>query len=172
LSTYSALKPTLSISLASYKFIAAPVSLTILLFIVCTVLIYYLVPKKAQWIVLLVSSLVFYIVSSTWGILFVLLTSLTVYISAMWMTNVRKTQKAYIKENKEFLSSDEKKSIKAKANKKRKKIMIATLLLNFGVLCVFKYSHFAVEQINNVIGIFGGTVLNNDFNFLGNDVKT
>lgn len=141
-------------------------SLTFLLFIICTVLIYYLVPKKVQWVVLLVSSLAFYITSSTWGILFVLFTSLTVYVSALWMTKVRNAQKSYIKEHKESLTSDKKKSIKAKASKKRKNIMVATLIVNFGILCVFKYSHFAVDQINNVISVFGGTTIDNTFSLL------
>lgn len=141
-------------------------SLVFLLFIFCLVFVYYIVPKKIQWIVLLVASLFFYIASSTWGIIFVLITSLTTFLSTLWMTDVRKKHKTYIKENKDSLTSANKKEIKAKANKKRKFIMIATLVLNFGILCVFKYSHFVVDQINSAISLFNVGLINNNFNLI------
>ena len=33
---------------------------------------------------------------------------------------------------------------------KKKLILIGTLLLNFGILCLFKYANFAIEQINSL----------------------
>ena len=41
-------------------------SLTFLLFAALTVLVYYLVPGKAQWVVLLVASLAFYASAGVW----------------------------------------------------------------------------------------------------------
>ena len=141
-------------------------SLVFLLFVFCTLTVYYIIPKKFQWAVLLAASLVFYIVSSTWGIFFVLITSLTTYGAALLMTAVRQKQKAYVKENKDALSKEEKKAVKETANKKRKRIMITTLILNFGILCVFKYSHFAVDQINHLLSLFNGPALNNTFSLI------
>ena len=44
--------------------------------------------------------------------------------------------------------------------------MIATLIINFGILCVFKYSHFAIDQVNSIIALFGGTEIDNSFNLI------
>lgn len=139
-------------------------SLVFVLFVFASLIVYYVVPKKFQWVVLLASSLVFYVTSSTWGIIFVIITSLTVYGSTLWMDSIAKKQKAYIKENKESLSKEEKSKIKADAKNKRKRIMIATLVLNFGILCVFKYSHFALEQVNGLASLFGLRTVTDNIN--------
>lgn len=139
-------------------------SLVFILFFFASLIVYYIVPKKFQWVVLLVASLVFYIMSSTWGIFFVLITSGTVYGSTLWMDSIAKKQKAYIKENKAVLSREEKSVIKAEAKIKRKRIMIATLVLNFGILCVFKYSHFALDQVNGLASLFGLRTITDNIN--------
>ena len=141
-------------------------SLIFPLFVFCTLAAYYVVPKKLQWTVLLVSSLVFYIATSTWGIIFVLITSLTVYGAAMWMTLIKQKKKEFFKEHRDSLSREEKKAINAKSNNKRKWIMIGTLIVNFGILCVFKYSHFAVDQLNGLLKFFGRAALNNEFSLI------
>ena len=58
-----------------------------------------------------------------------------------------------IKNNKETLTVEEKTEFKKQCNKKKKLILILILLLNFGILSVFKYSNFAFQQLNNIIGI-------------------
>ena len=123
-------------------------SIAFILFIFVLLIVYYLVPKKFQWFVLLVASLFFYVMSSTIGVFFVLVTASSTFGATILMDNISKKQKAYIKENKATLSKEEKQSVKEKGKSKRKAIMIGTLVLNFSILCVFKYSHFALEQAN------------------------
>lgn len=129
-------------------------------------IVYYVVPKKYQWVVLLLASIGFYVSSSTWGILFILITASTVYGAARWMGSITQKQKEYIKENKATLSKEEKSALKAKNNLKRRRILVATLVLNFGILCVFKYCHFALEQVNAVINLFGGSLIEDNLKLI------
>ena len=61
-------------------------SITSLIFIIFVALIgivYYLVPKKAQWAVLLIASLIFYALSSTVLTVFMLISTLLIYLGAI-----------------------------------------------------------------------------------------
>lgn len=135
-------------SLVSFKF---------LLFCTLLLISYFALPKKIQWIVLLVFSLVFYALAGIENTIFIVITSLSTWLGALWIEKVSKKTKAYIKENKEDLSLEEKNLIKTKSKKKRKRILAGILILNFGLLCVFKYANFAIEQINAIIKIFEST---------------
>ncbi len=141
-------------------------SLVFLLFIFLICAIYYLIPQKGQWIVLLIASLFFYIYSSSWAILFVLLTAAVIYGAARWIDALRSKQTRYLQENKATLSREEKKVYKEKNKKARRRIMIAALVLNFGVLCVFKYAHFVIDQINLLLTAVGIPALDNSFSLI------
>lgn len=141
-------------------------SLIFFLFIFTTLILYYVVPKRLQWMVLLFASLTFYISCSTWGIVYVIVTATTVYISAQWLHSISVNQKVLLKENKDKLSKEEKAIIRNANKKKRKYILVTTLIFNFGILCVFKYFHFTLEQINVVINAFGGSLIEDRFNLI------
>lgn len=132
-------------------------SLSFLIFFFALLLVYFLLPKKAQWIVLLVASIGFYLLCSAKGITYVLLTATTVYIATRWMDALSARQKGYLKEHKDSLSKEERSAYKESTKKKRKAIMVCTLLLNLAVLCTFKYANFALEQVNALSGLFTGT---------------
>lgn len=139
-------------SLISFKF---------LIFCALLLLCYFVFPKKQQWIVLLVFSLVFYALAGIENSIYICITALSAWLGALWLEKVSKKTKQYIKENKGTLTSEEKSLIKNKAKKKKKLILAGILILNFGLLCIFKYSNFAIEQINAIIKIFNSkTVIN------------
>lgn len=137
-------------------------SLSFVLFIFATLILYYVVPKRFQWVVLLFASTAFYLLSSLKGAIFVLITSGTVYIATLYMQSITDKQKQFLKDNKETLSKEEKTTVKEKNKKKRKIILITTLVLNFGIMCVVKYSHFAIDSINTLFH----TGLNNEFSLI------
>ncbi len=141
-------------------------SLVFIVFVVSALVIYYLVPSKMQWMVLLAASIIFYVSAGTWRILYVMMTALSIYSATRWMDSISSKTKKYISEHKADMSKEEQKSYKAVSKKKRKWIMIAALLFNFGILCVFKYCHFAVDQMNGIIGLFGGNPINNSFSII------
>lgn len=141
-------------------------SVAFLLFAFATLIAYFVIPekfKRYQWIVLLAASTFFYFAACGWkGYLFVVLTSATIYAATMLIQSITDKQKAYFKENKGTLSSDAKKLIKDKNGKKKRLILILTLIINFGIMCVCKYAHFAVDTVNSVFG----ASINNGFSLI------
>ena len=62
-------------------------SFPFLVFAAVTVLSYYLVPRRGQWIVLLIASGLFYAAAGGWYLPFILITILTTYALARVMEN-------------------------------------------------------------------------------------
>lgn len=124
-------------------------SLTFIVFLFAVFLLYFLVPKKCQWIVLLIASCIFYFSFGIQYFLTVLFTAGTIFVAANYMEKLNEKKKEILKSNKDF-TREEKKKIKNKFAKKRKIIFIVTLVLNFGLLAFFKYTPFLMEQVNNV----------------------
>lgn len=141
-------------------------SLSFIIFVFCTVVVYYLVPKRFQWCVLLFFSALFYLSTGWKNSIFVLVTSVTIYAAAIRMQHITTVQKNYLKENKASLSAEEKKAYKVKKKTARKHVMLCALLFNLGILAVFKYFHFALEQLNSIIGLFNGKRIDDVYSFI------
>lgn len=142
------------------------VSPEFLLFLTGLVVVYFVIPKRFQWPLLLAASLTFYAVSDLKHIVFILITATSTYACARLTQDSHDKQKAYLKEHKADLSKDQKTAYKAAGNKRRRLYVILTLVLNFGLLCAFKYVHFAIEQINVLIMGFGGNGIVDTFSLL------
>lgn len=121
-------------------------SVWFLLFAAVLLVIYYLVPQRLQWVVLLIFSLAFYCLCGIKCVIYILITATTVYFAARAIQNIQDKQRAFFKENKP--EKEEKTRIKAKNLKKRRAILIATVVLNIGLLCFFKYVGAAVAAEN------------------------
>ena len=126
-------------------------SLTFVLFLGIVFFLYHTVALKSQWVLLLVASGVFYLSFGVDKALYVLVTASTVFLATIQMQRIVDNQKKYFSANKATLSKDEKKVIKKRNQSKRKLIMIVTLLFNLGILCYFKYSNFAMTQLNALL---------------------
>ena len=108
------------------------------LFAAMLLCVYYLVPARWQWGLLLAASYVFYLWAGTEYLAFILLTTLTTYAATLLMDNNLRRQDAYLKENKAALSREEKKACKAAVKAKNRIFLIACLVLNFGILLLCK----------------------------------
>lgn len=132
----------------SYRFI---------LFLIGLFILYYVVPKKTQWILLLCANAYFYFYSeSKIYFVFIGVTIVTTYLAALLTDKNLVKQQTYIKENKASLDKEAKKAYKESMRKKRALILVTTLVCNFGILAVLKYSNFTISNINGVISAFGG----------------
>ena len=127
-----------------------------LLFLLVLITAYYLLPKHFQWVCLLVASCIFYLSAGIANGIYLVITALSAYGAARWMQAMAANSKAYLKANKETLDRDAKKAWKAKVTRRRKLVMAGCLVLNFGLLCVFKYAGFVLEQVNEIVLLFGG----------------
>ena len=110
------------------SFISAGFLFTIMI----TAFIYYLMPKKYQWVVLLIMSFAFY---ATYGIKYmgyIIFTIISSYIFTI------KMEACVDKKN-------------------RRRLLIACLLCNFGILTGMKYINFFISNINAVGALFGST---------------
>ena len=97
-------------------------SLIMLLFVTVSVIIYYLIPKRFQPILLLILSIIYYISNGFGAFFFILTTAVTTYLAGL----------ALSRENED---------------KKRRVITALTLIFNFGILFVLKYTNFIILNL-------------------------
>ena len=131
-----------------------------LLFVGVLLVLYYTIPKKMQWILLTLASYIFYGLSGPGYLIFILITTITAYLTAVLMDRNAKAESKYLEANRDLLSKDKRKTYRAGQKKRRFYILIAGLLAGFGLLAVMKYTAFAVVNINFVLGRFGAEGLN------------
>lgn len=117
-------------------------------FMAVVLLAYYLVPKKAQWPLLLVASYIFYWCASPWYLLFIGVTTVSTYAVSRLLERVNDTQKAYLAEHKAELDKEAKKAYKAKMKAKKWHLLLLCLIFNLGILSVTKYTNFVITNIN------------------------
>lgn len=134
----------------SYGFVA---------FLCALFVVYYVVPKKTQWWLLLAASYVFYAFAGLECLAFILVTTVSSYFIARIMDGMRRKEENYLSVNRDKMEKEERKKYKAAAKKSRFLVLIAGLVLNFGILAVLKYTAFAITNVNSIIGIFGGRKL-------------
>lgn len=103
-----------------------------LVFLPLVVLLYYLLPHKARWAMLLIASYVFYMSWNVWLIGLILITTVTAYGFAI---GIEKTERRGLK----------------------RLFLILTLVISLGLLVFFKYIDFLIESVLGVIRLFGGT---------------
>lgn len=112
-------------------------SLEFITLLVVLWLLYYLLPKKVQWVCLLVASLVFYVFSGWKNLLFILFSAFTTWGAGMTLSSMadgyEKAKRA------DGLDKDGKKKLKAVYLKKRQIVLWAVLILNICVLAFVKY---------------------------------
>ena len=131
-------------------------SISFLLGCIALVILYYIIPKRFQWGLLLIASLLFYSMAGLKNVIFILITSLSTYAATRAIDGLTARQKAWIKENKKTATKEEKNAYKADMKRKKKLLLISTLVLNFGIMCTFKYVHFVLEQVNAIIRLWNG----------------
>lgn len=104
-----------------------------LCFYVCVLIIYYVVPRKMQWCVLLLSSIAYYLLSGN-GILILypVISCLAAYCSIRVMD-------------------------KSDAVKKRKAALVTDIVLQIGILFILKYMNFGINTVNGLLALGGGT---------------
>lgn len=125
------------------------INFSFFIFLIATVIVFYICPVKFRWIILLASSIVFYCIAGIEYLPFILITSFTVFLAGRKMGKIYEKMEADIAQ--EGLDRKEKKKIKDIAKKACFKFLIATLILNVGILIIVKFTKFAVDPINSLL---------------------
>lgn len=102
-------------------------SMKFILFVAAVVAGYYAVPRRFQWIWLLGASYLYYAAHGPRLLAYLVFTTVTTFLAGLCMDR-----------------TDEK--------KKKKAILIAGLVLNFGMLGILKYLNFLILNINRISG--------------------
>ena len=117
-------------------------SLDYIVFLFITIVLYYLMPSKFRWLVLLSASLFFYATYDIKFIPFIVLTSGISFSAAYIMSNYQEKAAALMESAD---SSSEKKEIKTEAKKKCKRVMLTAVIL---ILAYLMYTKFALKIWN------------------------
>ncbi|MDO4176998.1 MAG: MBOAT family O-acyltransferase [Bacillota bacterium] len=127
-----------------------------LIFALATVCVYYAIPIKWRWLVLLTASYAFYLISSPKTFVFVLFTTVITFFGGKKIGEYNTSYNDYMAIHKKEMSRDERKEAKAANQKKKRKIVALILILNFGILAVLKYFRYYLQAM----GLFDtGTLL-------------
>ena len=125
-------------------------SLYYLAFLPAVFIIYNLFPKKVRPFILLIASLIFFYTYSKWLLVFILISALSIYIAGKLLNKLINEQNAEIKD----LELEKKKLVKEKYRKKKKLILLGTILFNVAFLFYFKYLGFFTNVFNNLLSLF------------------
>lgn len=132
-------------------------SFAFLVFVCAVVLVYYATPSKYRWIVLLAASYGYYLQASAKSFAFILLTTVVTFYGAMFIDDQNILQKKYLAENKDTLTREQKRAYKDEVAKKKKRILILVLVIDFGILILLKYFRYYLDVLG--IGLFKGDIL-------------
>lgn len=111
------------------------VSAEFLIFILISAGGYYLIPKRGQGIWLLAFSYLYYLSSGVGVVFFLLSGTLTTYVAGCSLEMLER-------------SVGDTEIEKGTKKRKKKRVLILTLVFNFGILGILKYAGFFVENIN------------------------
>lgn len=131
------------------------ISLPFLLFVAAVTLVYFLVPGRFQWVVLLAASYMFFWLNSERLILVLFANTAVTYLIARAIHSVNARSKQYLKDNAGALSGQEKRTLKEKARKKAGRILLLGIVLDLGTLLFLKYFNFFAATANRLLWHFG-----------------
>jgi len=126
----------------SYGFIA---------FLIVLFALYYLIPKRFQWLLLLIADAFFYYCAGWQGLAFMAATVFIAWGSTNLMGKSLAAQKAYLASpSGKELSREERKAVKKEREKYRKRIFILALIADLGILAALKYTNFVINNVNSL----------------------
>lgn len=107
-------------------------SFEFVVFFPTVVLLYFLLPRKYRWVLLLAASYYFYMVWKPKYIVLIVISTLVDYLAGMKMGSIPD-------------------------KKKRRPWLILSLVTNLGILMTFKYANFFIDNINDLLVNLGST---------------
>ena len=122
----------------SYLFLVVPI----------IALIYNLIPKKREYFLLFANLVVYYIMGK-YRLVFLIVSIISVYFSALFIKKVDEKKEILLKNK-----NADKKLINKNIKSKKKLILVLCILFNVSFLVVFKYLGFLTININGLLDIF------------------
>ncbi len=133
-------------------------------FLFLLVALYYVLPKKAQWPLLLLGSYVFYYFAGWKFLFYILAVTIITYVAGLLISRNKKSADARFSEMKELdksgsaspeeVGKEARKKFKEKEKSRRRKIMAIGITLALLILAVVKYTNFTIYNINGILSAF------------------
>ena len=132
-------------------------SIDFLIFFPIVVLIYFLVPRKLRYIWLLISSYYFYM---SWNPYYAILIAISIVIT--WLCGI------CVGKINSKISISSQTSDKQKSNAKQLKLLCvaSSFIINLGILAVFKYGNFVLDNIDALLKVLHITRIQYRFDLL------
>lgn len=112
---------------------------TFIVFVLAALVIYYLTPRRLQWVVLLVASYGFYLCGGGLGALdYLLFTTLTTWLAGRALGALNEQRRTLPKEDK---------AGQERVKRRKKWVVLLALLANFGLLYAVKYLDFTADLL-------------------------
>ena len=106
-----------------------------LCFFTTILILYYVIPKKLQWGLLLVCSVAYYLLSGNGMLILYPVASVTACYAGIRLLS----------------------AVPAEDDRKRKRTLALTILVNIGILVVLKYVNFGIYTIDGIAKLFGSS---------------
>lgn len=111
------------------------------IFLFIVLLVYFIIPKNSQWIVLLIASYVFYLFSGYGMVTFLLFTTTISFFAGILLEKINNNSKDYLNNNKS-LTREQRKEFKHIIERKKRIIIFISIMLIFSILGFLKYYNF------------------------------
>lgn len=128
-------------------------SVSFFVFIFVLLVLYYVLPLKHRWTVLLLGSVTFYGIICWKYAPFILATILTTYAGAIGVERIGIQGNRILQANKKIWSKEKRKAYKKQTDFYRRLAMFAVLILNFGILAVLKYYNWIFGSVGKLIHV-------------------
>lgn len=125
-------------------------SLNFIAFVFVVCVLYFILPRKVKWIVLLVANYIFYYICSNWMIVYMLITTMSIYFIGLKIGKIDINTKEIAKKEED---RTKKKEIKNKAKRRKKWLVAIAVIINFGMLIYLKYFNFLASNINGLFNM-------------------
>ncbi|NCC08679.1 MAG: MBOAT family protein [Clostridia bacterium] len=121
-------------------------SLQFAIFVPLCLIIYYAMPQKYRWYVLLAANFIFYAGFGRRRLVCLVFSALSVWLAAVLIDKIHLAEKAAIAAQ-TALTKDEKKQLKARYKTRRRAVLWLCVLCNIGLLLFFKFYGMASQAV-------------------------
>lgn len=119
-----------------------------IIFVSAAGLLYYLLPKRFQWTVLLLASYAFYAIANPKGLLYIGGTTIVTFLIARSMQRI---QDAGDQKTLGIADKAEKKEARSRTKKSKKAVCAVGIAFCFGILAFLKYTNFIIAELSPLL---------------------
>lgn len=125
----------------------------LILFLPCVLIFYSILPQKGRRWFLLAASYAFFWLISGGLLLYLMLSTFSIYSIGQWLSRIQREQKAQV----QLVVRSERKVVKAQYQKRQRRGVLLAVLLHVGGLLVLKYAGFFSMNVNALLAALGSS---------------